>query len=403
MHFVRSGSLALLLCSGSSVYSAEDEINCPETSREEVSVVLTRKDNLPAESIHNATDPYFEGYIQALVDLHYYEYRVVVLVKNHKVWLANLPKNKLIANSIVSFVKDIPEVKEVIILDGVPPEEIELREKYVRRPIISGIWFPQMTELFQPLIADPRQANYTLGYRAGDHVIGVKCVNFSMGDDFPIYRWLDVFRWHGDLQVGLEAGIWSVFNLDPHPDIAGGTEIVNTDFYVGIPLTYAVNQWSFRWRVYHISSHLGDEFLVNHPGFHRVNPSIEATDFYTSYQASEGIRLYVGPGVIFHSDPSYLEKPPLYIQYGTEARFWGCKFYKQKLFGTCFFAMHLRNMQWLDWNFDGTYRLGYEFSKLAGVGRKFRFYAGFHQGYSLEGQFQEYRTRYFEFNMAYGF
>jgi len=77
--------------------------------------------------------------------------------KNHKVWLANLPKNKLLANSIVSFVKDIPEVKEVIVLDGVPPADVELREKYVRRPQIKGIWFPQMTELFQPLIADPRQ------------------------------------------------------------------------------------------------------------------------------------------------------------------------------------------------------------------------------------------------------
>ncbi len=80
-------------------------------------------DNIPAESIHSESDPYFEGYIQALVDMHYYEYRVVVLVKNHKVWLANLPKNKMLANSIVSFVKDIPEVKEVIVLDGVPPEK----------------------------------------------------------------------------------------------------------------------------------------------------------------------------------------------------------------------------------------------------------------------------------------
>ena len=394
-HFIHSTTLALILCSCSQIFATENN--------REVSVVLTRKDNLPAESIHNSTDQYFEGYIQALVDLHYYEYRVVVLVKNRKVWLTNLPKNKLTANSIVSFVKDIPDVKEVIILNEVPPEDIELREKYVQRPIIHGIWFPQMTELFQPLIADPRQATYALGYRAGDHVMGVKSVNVALGDDFAIYRWLDVFRWHGDLQIGIEAAIWSVFDLDPHPDIAGGSELVNTDFYVGIPLTYAVNQWSFRWRVYHISSHLGDEFLVNHPGFHRKNPSIEATDFYTSYQATEGIRVYFGPGVIFHSDKSYPEKPPLYIQYGTEARFWGCKFYKQQLFGTCFFAMHIRNVQWLHWNFDGTYRLGYEFSKLAGIGRKLRFYAGFHQGYSLEGQFQKCRTHYFEFNMAYGF
>jgi hypothetical protein len=396
---IRSATLLVALCVSLGMY-AEEGVH---TDQHEVSVVLTRSDNLNAESIHSATDPYFEGYIQALVDLHYYEYRVVVLVKNHKVWLANLPKNKLLANSIVSFVKDIPEVQEVIVLDGVPPEDIELREKYVRRPQISGIWFPQMTELFQPLIADPRQVSYTVGYRAGDHEIGVKCIDIALGDDFPIYRWLDVFRWHGDLQIGIEAGIWSVFNMDPSPDWAGPTELVNTDFYVGVPITYAINQWSFRLRGYHISSHLGDEYIVNHPTVARKNPSIEAVDFYSSYQVSEGIRLYAGPGVIVHSDESYPESPPLYLQYGTEVRFLGCKFYRQKLFGTLFFAMHIRNMQWLDWNFDGTYRLGYEFSKLAGVGRKFRFYTGFHQGYSLEGQFQKKRTHYFEFNLSYGF
>lgn len=399
MRTIRSGTLALSVVSCFLIPGYADEGQ--SASNQEVSVVLTRTDNLPAESMHSATDPYFEGYIQALVDVNYYEYRVVVLVKNHKVWLANLPKNKLLSNSIVSFVKDIPEVKEVIILDGVPPEDVELREKYVRRPQITGIWFPQTTELFQPLIADPRQVNYTIGYRAADHVMGTKAVNIALGDDFPIYRWLNV--WNGDMQIGIEAGIWSVFDMDPSPTTAGPTELVNTDFYVGIPITYAKNQWSFRFRGYHISSHLGDEYMVNHPNVVRVNPSMEAIDLYTSYQAAEGIRLYVGPGVIVHSDETYPEKPPLYIQYGTEARFWGCKFYKQKLFGTCFFAMHIRNMQWLHWNFDGTYRLGYEFSKLAGVGRKFRFYTGFHQGYSLEGQFQKDKTHYFEFNLAYGF
>lgn len=372
-----------------------------ETQTEGLLSVLSRTDSVPVESVEGS-DQYFEGYVQALVDMHYYEYRVVVLVKNRKVWLANLPKNELTANSIVSFVKDIPGVKEVVVLDKVPPKDVASREKYVQRPQLNGIWFPQMTVLFQPLLADPRQVCYSLGYRAGDHVIGVKTIGVSLGDDFPIYRWLNIFN-HGDLQVGIEAGIWSVFNLDPHPNPDGGTELVNTDFYCGIPITYAYNQWSFRFRIYHISSHLGDEYMVNHPEVKRLNPSMEAVDLYVSYQFSQAFRFYIGPGVIVHSDETYREKPPLYIGYGTEARFLGSKFLKQRLFGTCFLAIHIRNVQWLHWNFDGTYRLGYEFSKLAGVGRKFRFYVGFHNGYSLEGQFQKERTHYFEFNFAYGF
>ncbi len=370
---------------------------------EEIAAVLSRSDSVPIESVEDCSDSYFEGYVQALVDMHFAEYQVVVLVKDRKVWLANLPKNSLIANSIVSFVKDVPGVQQVAVLSGVSAQDQAIREKYVNRPQPNGIWFPQMTELFQPLIADPRQASYILGYRSGDRVCGNKCVAFALGDDFPIYRWLNVFRWKGDMQIGIEAGIWSVFNMDPSPDIAGGTELVNTDFYVGIPLTYAINKWSFRLRVYHISGHLGDEFLVNHPGFKRVNPSIEALDFYTSFQASDAIRLYVGPGGYLHSDPSFPWKPPLYLQYGTEARFYGQKFYMQKLYGTFFIAMHWRNIQALDWNFDGTYRGGYEFSKLQGIGRKLRLYLGYHHGYSLEGQFAKERTHYLEFNFSYGF
>ena len=324
-------------------------------------------------------------------------------MKDRIVWLANLPANELIAHSIISFVKDVPGVKEVHTLEGVPPEYMEEREKYVRRPQIKGIWFPQMTELFLPPIADPRQVSYTLGWRAGDKVCGHQCINVALGDDFPIFRWLDVF-WRGDIQIGIEAGIWSVFNMNPHPNyqIGGGTELVNTDFFAGIPITFATGRWSFRLRGYHISGHLGDEYMVDHPGVVRVNPSIEAVDFYTSYQATDALRVYVGPGAYVHSDPTYRWQP-MYINYGAEARFCGQKFYYHKLYGTFFLAMHWRNLQQLNWYFDGTYRAGYEFSKLQGIGRKFRLYVGYHHGYSLEGQFAKDKTSYFEFNMNYGF
>jgi Protein of unknown function (DUF1207) len=399
MRTLSSGSLALLmLCAGGAMHADEmlDEIPAAPS---EVAVVLTRSDSIP-DGVEKAPDAYFEGYVQALVDMHYAEYRVIVISKDKHIWLTNLPKNDLTAKSIVQFVKDVPGVKDVHVLTEVPTENEELREKYVERPKISGIWFPQMTELFQPLIGSPRVISYTLGYRSGDEVCGNKCADFSLGDDFPIYRWLDVGG--GDLQIGIEACIWTVFNFNPHPDIAGGTELVNTDYYGGIPITYARNKWSFRLRGFHISSHLGDEFLINHPGFHRVNPSNEVIDFFVSYQAKDAIRLYAGPAFIVHSDPTFKWKP-LYIEYGTEVRFLGTKFVKQRLYGTLYLTLHFRNMQELDWNFDGTYRGGYEFSKLQGIGRKVRAYIEYHHGYSYEGQFSKMRDHYMQYNISYGF
>ena len=91
---------------------------------------LTRTDSIPNESVEETPDSYFEGYLQALIDMHYYEYKVVVLVHNKVVWLANMPKNDLLSKSIVFFIKDVPGVCEVKVLNGVPPKIIEDREKY---------------------------------------------------------------------------------------------------------------------------------------------------------------------------------------------------------------------------------------------------------------------------------
>jgi hypothetical protein len=375
---------------------------CFSNSEEEISG-LNRSSSIPEESIEGTSDAYFEGYIQALVDMHFYEYRVVVLVHDGTVWLANIPKNELIAKSIKSFVKDVPGVENVKILNGIPPKVIKERKKYVNRPRVKGIWFPQSTQLYQTMIANPRNVTYGIGYRCADQVISKNVIYVSMGDDFPIFRWLEVGPWKGDLQIGIEAGIWSVFDVSvKKPNINRGTALVNTDFYCGIPLSYAVNKWSFRFRVYHMSSHLGDEFLVNHPGYKRVNPSFEAIDFFTSFQASDIFRVYFGPGFVLHSDDSFPLKR-WYIEYGGEARFLGRKIYYHKLYGNFIFGVFFRNWQVLHMGFDGTYVFGYELSKLQGIGRKIRFLASYHHGYSLEGQFFKEKTSYGTIGFSYGF
>jgi Protein of unknown function (DUF1207) len=389
-----------------------EEINeIPPKAKEEKKPVaytpslLMRGETMPVENFESATDPYLEGYIQALLDMHYYEYRVIVTVKDHRVYLSHLPKNALLANSIIEFVRDLPGVREVSVSDNISQQEMEARQKYVEQPRVDGVWFPQATVLFAPLVADPREPTYSAALRFGDKVIGQIVAAVSLGDDFPIFRWRNVFRWHGDLQIGINAGVWAVFNYwhVPHID-PSSCELVNTDYAVGIPLTYAVDKWSFRFRIYHISSHLGDEFLVNHPYYitHRKNPSMEAIDFFTSYQCSRYVRLYFGPGVVFHSDKTFKIKP-LYVEYGMELRAFGQKFYYHRLYGNPFFAVHFENWQQRFWHLDLTLKLGYELSKLQGVGRKMRIYVDYHHGYSYEGQFFNERTEYGEFGFSWGF
>jgi len=277
-------------------------------------------------------------------------------------------------------------------------ERIEQREV---RPQVKGIWFPQQTVLYPPMIANPRATIYSAAYHIGDNVIGTKSIAVSLGDNFPIFRWRQVMRWKGDLQIDIQAGIWSVFKMGVHHE-GEVSELVNTDYFVGFPLSYAVNKWSFRLRPYHVSTHLGDEFLVHNPGVKRLNPSMEGIDFFVSYQVNSALRIYVGPGWVFHSDETFPIKPPFYVEWGGEVRLLGYKSFYHNLYGTAFLAIYLRNWQVNGWNLDGTYMAGYEWSKLQGVGRKIRLFINYHRGYS-EGQFFKMRTSWTGAGLSWGF
>lgn len=403
-----SHALFASLCCFSLAFSGEEEMDydCDgEVADASHAFFMSRAEALPDVKMEDNSDHYLEGYIQAMIDMHYFEHRVIVFVQDHVVYLYNLPSNALLANSILAFVEDMPCVECVEVKCELTPEECERRKGYVEQPCISGIWFPQQTVLYQPMIADPRQVMYSVAYRAGDKVVGEKAICIAMGDNFPIYRWSNVFYWCGDLQIGIEAGIWAPFNFDDVPHV-GGTycELFNTDYLLGIPLDYAFDRWAFRLRLYHISSHLGDEFLVNHPYFldERVNPSFEALEFLTSCQVSRWLRVYFGPGFILHSDKSF-PMDTFYLEYGAEARFLASRFCYQRLYGTFFLAFDAQNWQIRDWGFDCTIKGGYEISKLEGVGRKMRLFAAYHYGYSYEGQFFLEKTNYGEFGLSWGF
>jgi hypothetical protein len=390
-------------------FAAEGKLEFSEEELVSMSLdfqVLSRADSLPVENFDEVSDTYLEAYIQALIDVHYYEQQVIVTVKDHHVYLSNLPRNDLLRNSILSFVSEVPGVKSVQITEAPTKEERAAKGKYFEKPAVPGIWFPQATVLFQPFVADPRWPTYWLAYRGGDHVVGRNAVSVSLGDQFPIFRWRDILPWHGDMQIGIEADLWAVFNFSDLPKSDNGdfSELFNADYYLGIPVEYAVDRWSFRTRIYHISSHLGDEFMCRKREMcdKRKNPSFEAIDFFASYQVDQNFRVYAGPGVIIHSDDTFPMKY-FYLEYGMELRWWGRKSLYHKIYGTPFLAIHVENWQVRHWNSDETYMIGYEWSKMQGIGRKFRVYADYHRGFSYEGQFFKKPTQYGEVGFKWGF
>ena len=160
--------------------------------------------------------------------------------------------------------------------------------------------FPE-GDVFTPLVADPLETRNFLS------VLGLDSENLQttvgsvgLGTNFGLYRWPGQQPGDG-WQVGLFAAINSQFDLE-------GTSypLLNTDFRVGIPVSFRNGPWSGRARLYHQSSHLGDEFILQGNAPQRVNLSVEVVDFTLAWERS-GWRPYVGAGYVFHSDPSGLK------------------------------------------------------------------------------------------------
>ena len=89
-------------------------------------------------------------------------------------------------------------------------------------------------------------------------------------------------------QLSVFGSIQSLFNLD-----LPGDALVNTDYRVGIPLTWRDGAFSTRVRVFHQSSHLGDELILGGNAPRRVDLSFEAADLLVAWERS-GLRVYGG-------------------------------------------------------------------------------------------------------------
>ena len=164
------------------------------------------------------------------------------------------------------------------------------------------------SNLFEPLMADPRWPRFSAGYRYYtddpdvDHAGAV-----SFGETFSLYR-NSLFggRW----EVGFQAAVFSVFDLN-----SDSMDLINADYWVGIPVSYRIGDFSVLGRVFHQSSHLGDEFLLREgiDRSRRINVSYEAAEALASYDIGEEFRVYGGFSYLFDQDPSDL-KP-----WGTQA------------------------------------------------------------------------------------
>lgn len=263
-------------------------------------------------------------------------------------------------------------------------------------------WIPRSDGGFPWMIANPREPTFSLAFRTRDKAFRDKVVAVSLGDTFPLYRWEGLGRQQlGVLQLAIEGGIWAVFDY-PNND----PDLLNSDYMVGIPVSYSEGPWHYRARLYHISSHLGDEYMVRARDLGlnvvRLNPSFEAIDFLGMYDMGEHIRLYGGLGYVVRSDETFHLRH-FYGDLGIELRAMRAFFHGRNLVAQPYFASNLHLAQTHRYRPEINTNLGIEWSQIPGAGRKFRTCFEYYEGYSLEGQFGNSRTNYFAIKVSYGY
>ena len=179
------------------------------------------------------------------------------------------------------------------------------------------VGFPE-DQIFCPLIADPKEARSFVSFLHGTFRSlddpsgeGTSIASVGVGDSFGLLRVGGPSPGEG-FQIDVVGSIFAQFDLG-----APSNDLINADYIIGFPLTFRRSGFSFRAKLYHQSSHLGDEYLLRDEEIVRENLSFESIEFLVS-QEIRPLRLYVGVEKIFRREPD--ELPDSLFHTGIELR-----------------------------------------------------------------------------------
>ena len=236
--------------------------------------------------------------------------------------------------------------------------------------------------VFPPLIADPKEPHFFASVLGTDvHATGESLTigSVGFGDQFGFVGRRAA---RGGWQIGLQAGVMAQFVLErgsSHP-------LINADYVVGVPVTWRRDRVSARLRIYHQSSHLGDEYLLQNPDVQRINVSFEELEGIVALDLGNGrARAYVGAGELLHRSHD-MERGKLLA--GFEWRGWGRRGSgAARGFGRRLVAgVEVKLLEELDWEADVRAVVGVELTHSLG-GRSVSILAEYYNGSIPYGQF----------------
>ena len=183
-----------------------------------------------------------------------------------------------------------------VALLAVPPLAVDAQD--------ASRWFPELRP-FPALIAAPREVQFRTSLILAERPMEgtYEGRNFeaevAVGHQFPVLRLMGGVSSDRAVTLDLEMGIFSRFFLETEQN-----DQVNTDYRVGMPVSFRNEAWQVRITLRHISSHLGDDYIgrfladvVDTDVGQTTRDGIEAI---VARALSSGGRLYVGADYNFH-------------------------------------------------------------------------------------------------------
>jgi hypothetical protein len=202
------------------------------------------------------------------------------------------------------------------------------------------------------------------------------------------------------LRFGTRDPIWpSGFEIDAEGaaqlrlDLAEEVDFQGVDFRGGVPLTFGVGPLRTKFAYYHLSSHAGDEFLLKHPAFQRLNYSRDVLVLGHSVNLTGWLRVYAEAGWAFYSDVG----EPWEFQFGVDYEApgpTGCR-------GAPFFAINGHFRQ--EVNFGGGMTVQTGWSWRSNSGSLLRAGLHYYNGESNQFEFYDEHEQQIGFGVWYDF
>jgi hypothetical protein len=242
--------------------------------------------------------------------------------------------------------------------------------------------------IFEPLMADPRWPRIAISYQLfTDNGDLNNLLASAIGGTIPVYR--DDRHVTGRSQVAVQAAAFAINDLD-----TSSWDLLNSDYRFGLAFMNQRGPVSSIFRIYHFSTHAGDEAILN-SGAERVKISYEAIDSIFSYNPREWLRVYGGSAYLFSRHPKELD--PWAFQYGVELK--SSRQYLKILRPVA--GVNLYHTEENNWHSELSVRLGAEIENQTTQWHKVQFLLGYSNGPSAFGQFNDQSHEFLDIGMHF--